>query len=79
MFLARRASRVTLVVRASLEASMSHYLIQQISKIDNIEVRTNSEVIAMEGDDHLDQLTLCDRVAGTTEREMRAPVRVHRS
>jgi thioredoxin reductase (NADPH) len=68
VFLARRASRVTLVVRAaSLEASMSHYLIQQISKIDNIEVRTNSEVIAMDGDDHLDQLTLCDRVAGTTE------------
>ena len=40
MFLARHARRVTMLVRAaSLEESMSHYLIRQIAEIANIEVR----------------------------------------
>ena len=44
---ARAARAVTLVVRGpSLERSMSHYLIEQIAGIDNITVRTCTEVIA---------------------------------
>jgi thioredoxin reductase (NADPH) len=68
VFLARHARRITLLVRASnLEASMSHYLIRQIADIPNIEVRLDTEVIAMEGDDHLEGLVLCDRGSGTQE------------
>jgi thioredoxin reductase (NADPH) len=52
------ASRVTMLVRgASLELSMSHYLIEQIAALANIEVRTGSSAIAAEGEDgHLRRL-----------------------
>jgi thioredoxin reductase (NADPH) len=69
VFLSRHARRVTLLVRADgLERSMSYYLIRQIREIPNIEVRVGTEVIAMAGDDHLEELTLCDTRAGTQER-----------
>ncbi|HET9665401.1 MAG TPA: FAD-dependent oxidoreductase [Desertimonas sp.] len=68
VFLSRHAKCVTMLVRASnLEASMSHYLIRQIGQIDNIEVRCNTEVIATDGDGHLEELTLCDRSTGTKD------------
>jgi thioredoxin reductase (NADPH) len=68
VYLSRHAKRVTMVVRASnLQASMSHYLIRQIEQKDNIEVRLNTEVIAVEGDGHLEELTLCDRATGTKD------------
>jgi thioredoxin reductase (NADPH) len=68
VFLARHARWVTMLVRAdSLESSMSHYLIRQIADIPNIDVRVNTEVIAVKGDDHLEALTLCDRVGGTRQ------------
>jgi thioredoxin reductase (NADPH) len=59
---------VTILVRGdSLEASMSYYLIQQIAAIDNISVRTCIEVVAAEGDKHLERITLRDRNTGQTE------------
>jgi thioredoxin reductase (NADPH) len=65
---ARSAQSVTLVVRSpSLERSMSHYLIEQIAGIDNITVRTCSEVISGSGDEHLEKLTLRDNVSGAEE------------
>ncbi|MCK9895315.1 FAD-dependent oxidoreductase [Frankia sp. AgB32] len=68
MHFARHARRVTLVVRgSSLEASMSHYLIQQIAAVETITVRTCTEIIAAEGDGHLEQLTLRDNSTGQTE------------
>jgi thioredoxin reductase (NADPH) len=68
MFLSRHARRVTLLVRAdSLEQSMSYYLIRQIDETPNVDVRCTTEVIAVHGDDHLEQLTLCDTRAGTQE------------
>jgi thioredoxin reductase (NADPH) len=56
------AAKVTMLVRgASLEQSMSHYLIEQIAALANIEVRTGSSALAAEGEDgHLRRL----RVAG---------------
>ena len=39
---------------------MSYYLIQQIAGIDNITVRTCTEVVEAHGDDHLERLTLRD-------------------
>ncbi|MCK9920376.1 FAD-dependent oxidoreductase [Frankia sp. AgPm24] len=68
MHFARHARRVTLTVRGpSLEASMSHYLIQQIAAVDTITVRPCTEVIAAEGDGHLERLTLRDNATGETE------------
>jgi thioredoxin reductase (NADPH) len=50
----RYAARVTLLVRGpSLDASMSQYLIDQVSKVGNVEIRTNSEVVDLEADTHL--------------------------
>jgi thioredoxin reductase (NADPH) len=46
------ATRVTMLVRGtSLERSMSHYLIEQLSRLANVTVRTESSAVAAEGDD----------------------------
>jgi thioredoxin reductase (NADPH) len=60
MYFANFAKRVSVLVRAdSLTKSMSHYLIEQIDKTPNIEVRTRSEAIAAEGEDgHLARLVI---------------------
>jgi thioredoxin reductase (NADPH) len=68
MYLSRDAKSVTIVVRApSLEASMSHYLIQQIEQTPKISVRTCTEVQCATGDDHLEKLTLINNQTGETE------------
>jgi thioredoxin reductase (NADPH) len=68
VYLARFARTVTMLVRAqSLESSMSYYLIQQIAGIENIKVRTCTEVTEVRGEGHLEQLRLRDIAAGTTE------------
>ncbi|MEV6340001.1 FAD-dependent oxidoreductase [Nocardia vinacea] len=69
VFLSRNARTVHLVVRAdSLEKSMSHYLIQQIAQIPNIRVHTDTEVIAADGDDHLQQIVLRNNRTGAEEK-----------
>jgi len=68
VYLARHAKSVTLLVRApSLERSMSYYLIQQIDGIENLSVRTCTEVIRADGDGHLEQLTLRNTANGSTD------------
>jgi thioredoxin reductase (NADPH) len=68
VYLAKHAKSVTILCRGvSLERSMSFYLIQQIREIGNISVRTCTEVIAAEGSDHLECLTLRDTSTGATE------------
>jgi thioredoxin reductase (NADPH) len=68
VYLARFARSVTMLVRGgSLELSMSYYLIQQIAGIENISVRTCTEVIEAQGDGHLEQLVLRDLNTGATE------------
>jgi thioredoxin reductase (NADPH) len=50
----RYASRVTLLVRgATLSASMSQYLVSKVSELDNVEVRTRTEVVGLEADTRL--------------------------
>jgi thioredoxin reductase (NADPH) len=45
------AGRVTMLVRGeSLEAAMSHYLIEQIAALPNVVVRTGSSAVAADGD-----------------------------
>jgi thioredoxin reductase (NADPH) len=68
VYLAKGAKSVTILVRgASLEKSMSHYLIQQVEAIDSITVRTCTEVAEAHGRDHLEKLTLRDSRTGETE------------
>jgi len=65
VFFSRHASTVTLLVRGpSLEASMSHYLIKQLDAIENVVVRTRTEVAEACGDGHLERLVLSDRETG---------------
>jgi thioredoxin reductase (NADPH) len=66
--LARFAKRVVLVVRAAtLESTMSRYLVERIRSAANIEVRFRTVVAACHGDDHLEAITLADRDSGVTE------------
>jgi len=68
VYLSRQARSVTLLVRGpSLQQSMSYYLIQQIESIPGISVRTCTEVIAAQGGDHLESLTLRNTATGATE------------
>ena len=68
VFLSRHARRVTLLVRSDdLGRSMSYYLVRQIDEIPNIEVRLTTQVIGVHGDDHLEELTLCNTSEGTRE------------
>jgi len=65
VYFSRHAKSVTMLIRgASLTASMSHYLVQQIEGIDNITVRTCTEVVEGSGGDHLESLTLRDNTSG---------------
>src|SRR5947207_7820447 len=53
------ADRVTMLVRGdSLAKSMSHYLIEQIASLSNVEVRTHTEAVAAEGDGRLRALRI---------------------
>jgi thioredoxin reductase (NADPH) len=59
VYLSSYATRVTMLVRGdSLAKSMSHYLIEQIEALDNVEVRTRSEAVAAEGDGRLRALRI---------------------
>jgi thioredoxin reductase (NADPH) len=65
MFLASMGSHVDLVVRASdLGARMSSYLVERALAHPLIDVHTNSEVIGLAGDAHLEQVRL--QVEGET-------------
>jgi thioredoxin reductase (NADPH) len=68
LHLAEFARSVTLVVRGdSLEAGMSHYLVQQVRAADGISVRLGTEVVGGEGGSWLERLVLRDRHSGEEE------------
>jgi thioredoxin reductase (NADPH) len=61
---ARYSERVTIVVRSeSLEAGMSHYLIQAIEAAPNIDVKSATTVVGGGGESRLQHLVLRDRDA----------------
>jgi thioredoxin reductase (NADPH) len=69
VFFSRHARTVTLVVRGpSLQASMSHYLIEQLDAVENVVVRPGTVVDEAHGGDHLQQLTLRSVATGETEK-----------
>jgi thioredoxin reductase (NADPH) len=69
MELARHAARVHLIVRGeSLAKGMSSYLVDQIEATGNIVLRPCSEVVEVHGEEHLEAVTVRDKVAGTQQR-----------
>jgi thioredoxin reductase (NADPH) len=68
VFLSQFASRVTILTRGdSLKKSMSKYLVDQISKTQNIRVSLHTDVAALLGTDRLESITIRDRETGKTE------------
>jgi thioredoxin reductase (NADPH) len=73
VFLAPSVGRVHLLVRgAGLDASMSRYLIQRIEDNPAIDLRLGTEIVSLEGDDHLEFVGW--RGIGSGGREVR-PIR----
>jgi thioredoxin reductase (NADPH) len=67
--LAKHADRVTLLVRGdSLAKSMSEYLMAEVTRTQNIDVRLGAEVIDGEGEAVLEAIVVRDRAGGETER-----------
>jgi thioredoxin reductase (NADPH) len=68
------AERVSMLVRGdSLAKSMSHYLIEQIGALENVEVRTCTQAIEAAGDEgRLKTLTLRDNDGNETVEEVDA-------
>jgi thioredoxin reductase (NADPH) len=70
VFLSQIARGVQVLVRGpSLAASMSRYLIRRIEASPNIQLRTRSQVEALDGDSHLERVTW--RHLDTGERQQR--------
>jgi len=68
LHLGKFASHVTVLVRgADVAASMSNYLVKEISFNPNVDVRHNVEVIGGGGEGALRHLVLKDRTSGATE------------
>jgi thioredoxin reductase (NADPH) len=68
VFLAESAERIhTLVRSASLVDKMSRYLIRRIEETPNIVFRPYTEIIALQGDDHLESVRWRNNQTGLTE------------
>ena len=69
VFLAQDAKRVHILVRsAGLTASMSRYLIRRIENTPTIILRTQTEIVTLEGDDHLESVYWRNSQTGQTEK-----------
>src|SRR5262249_51929283 len=70
IYFANHARKVTLIVRgASLEDSMSHYLIEQLHGKSNIVVALQSEVHKAHGDTHLTAIDIRNRASDSVSRQ----------
>jgi thioredoxin reductase (NADPH) len=65
VFLSQSTKRVHMLVRSNgLAQSMSRYLVRRIEEIPTIELRTNTEIVALEGDSHLERVRWRDNLTG---------------
>jgi thioredoxin reductase (NADPH) len=68
VFLAQASKCVHMLVRAEgLAASMSRYLIRRIEENPAIDLRTCTEIVALEGNDHLERVQWRDNRTGKIE------------
>jgi thioredoxin reductase (NADPH) len=69
VFLAGTVKRVHVLIRSSgLAETMSRYLIRRLEEHPAIELRTRTEIIALEGSDRLERVTWRDNQTGKIER-----------
>jgi len=72
VFLARAGRRVHLLVRSdSLSVSMSRYLVRRIEETPAIQVRTRTEIVALEGNGHLERVLWRDSTGAVTSQNIR--------
>jgi thioredoxin reductase (NADPH) len=70
IYLARYAKEVEIVVRReSLRDTMSQYLIEQIEKTPNIRLRPGTEIERVEGEGHVERVTLKSLADGSMRTE----------
>ena len=68
VFLAQTTKRVHMLVRsAGLAESMSRYLIRRIEESHNIVLRTHTEIVGVEGGNHLESVRWKNNQLGQTE------------
>src|SRR3954454_8751776 len=72
VFLAQTARRVHILVRSGgLAQSMSRYLIRRIEEHPAIELHTQTEVTALDGDAHLEHVTWRDKTGALETKKIR--------
>jgi len=72
VFLARTRRHVHVLVRSeSLSANMSRYLVRRIEENPAIQVRTRTEIVALEGTGHLERMLWRDRTGAVTSHDVR--------
>jgi thioredoxin reductase (NADPH) len=72
VFLARTVRRIHLLVRSdNLSASMSRYLVRRIEEIPTIQIRTRTEIVALQGDGHLECVQWRDGTGAVTSYQIR--------
>jgi thioredoxin reductase (NADPH) len=75
VFLADSTKRVYILVRGpSLAETMSRYLIRRIEQTANISLLTHTEIVGLEGADHLERVTWRNDGTGKTENKKIAHV-----
>jgi thioredoxin reductase (NADPH) len=68
VFLAQLSARVHLLVRSDgLAQSMSRYLVRRIEETPTIELRPHTEIVGLEGDEHLESVRWQNKETGKTE------------
>jgi thioredoxin reductase (NADPH) len=72
VFLAESSARVHVLVRSDgLAASMSRYLVRRVEEHPAIQVRTRTEIVALDGSSHLERVQWRNRDGSLEEREIR--------
>ncbi len=72
VFLSEAKRRVTMLVRGpGLSDTMSRYLVRRIEETPNIELKTRTRIVALEGSDSLESVTWTDAAGNVTT----APIR----
>lgn len=65
VFMSQTAKKVHMLVRSGgLAATMSRYLIQRIAENPQIELHINTEIVALEGEGHLQKVAWKDKLTG---------------
>lgn len=68
VFLSQMSARVFLFVRSDgLAQSMSRYLVRRIEETPTIELRTHTEIVGLEGGEHLESVRWQNKETGKTE------------